>query len=385
VSHSIIRDRFTWLAYLLLGLFAFFSNSLGPAMPFLKDELQLSYTLSSLHFSAFAAGILLIGFCGPLFITHSRRLSILWLGAAGMSAGAFLFILANNPAQSVAAAFLMGFAGGLALAVVPAALSEHRGAMGPSVLTEANAAASLVGTAAPLLVGWFALAMGSWRLALGCMALAPIGMRLGLGKISLDTATPKKESMDTDRSLPLLYWYFWTIIVLSEAVEYCMIFWSPDYLEHQLGMPKPLAALAASLFLVAMIVGRLAVSRLVQHIAPRRVVIGSILLALCGFTLFWMASAPAWGVAGLFLTGLGVASLYPLTLAMAIAAAPGCTVRASTRAALSTGSSILVLPLLLGWLADLAGIHSAMVLIAILLAGALLLTTISTRLALATS
>ncbi|MCK7485400.1 MAG: hypothetical protein MZU97_07450 [Bacillus subtilis] len=58
------RDRFTWLAYLSLALYGYFLNVLGPITPFLKDELRLTYTVSSFHFTAFAVGILLVGVGG---------------------------------------------------------------------------------------------------------------------------------------------------------------------------------------------------------------------------------------------------------------------------------------------------------------------------------
>lgn len=51
------RDRFTWLAYLSLAFYGYFLNVLGPITPFLKEELRLSYTVSSFHFTAFAVGI----------------------------------------------------------------------------------------------------------------------------------------------------------------------------------------------------------------------------------------------------------------------------------------------------------------------------------------
>ena len=58
------RDRFTWLTYLLLAFYGYSLNVLGPITPFLKSELELSYTVSSLHFTAFAVGILLVGLGG---------------------------------------------------------------------------------------------------------------------------------------------------------------------------------------------------------------------------------------------------------------------------------------------------------------------------------
>jgi hypothetical protein len=72
------RDRFTWLAYLSLAFYAYFLNVFGPITPFLKDELRLSYTVSSFHFTAFAVGILLIGLGGHSVIRRLGRSRALW-------------------------------------------------------------------------------------------------------------------------------------------------------------------------------------------------------------------------------------------------------------------------------------------------------------------
>jgi hypothetical protein len=37
-----VRDRFTWLAYLMLAYFSYLQAAPGPLMPFLRDELHLS-------------------------------------------------------------------------------------------------------------------------------------------------------------------------------------------------------------------------------------------------------------------------------------------------------------------------------------------------------
>jgi len=158
--------------------------------------------------------------------------------------------------------------------------------------------------------------------------------------------------------------------VLAVAVEFCMVSWSADYVENGLGVEKVYAAQSVSLFLGALIFGRLAGSRLVQRFATRRVVLGSILLAGAGFALYWSAAGALAGLVGLFITGLGVASLYPLILSMAIGAANGDTVQASTRATLASGTAILALPLTLGRLADLVGIRLAYGVVGALLVGA---------------
>lgn len=373
MAQTFVRDRATWLAYLFLSFYAYFLNILGPITPFLKDELNLSYTLSSLHFTAFAAGILLVGLFGHHLIRRTGRWRSLWIGAGGMSLSVLVLLAGKSAVMTIGAAFLMGLVGSLILAGVPALLSDLHGEQRPVAISEANVISSLVATSAPLMVGWFAAIPGGWRLALGMVAFTPFLMRLGLGKtgIPLPDHGPEKSTR-IRQPLPGRYWVFWAAIVLAVSVEFCMIYWSADYLEHALGMPKANAAQAVSLFLAAMIVGRLAGSRLVERFSAYKVVTASILLAGAGFLVFWKAGSILLGMSGLFVTGLGVASLYPLILSLAIGAAPGHAVHASARATLASGTAILALPLLLGRLADAAGIRQAYGLVALLLIGVFL-------------
>ena len=362
------------MAYLFLAFYGYFLNVLGPITPFLKDELHLSYTVSSLHFTAFAVGILLVGLGGHVPIRRLGRLRALWIGAAGMSSGALLLVAGRTPVITIGAAFLMGAIGSLILAVVPSALSDRHGELRAVAISEANVIASFVTTAAPLLVGWFAYSIGGWRLALVLVAIALLLMYLGFGKV----ASPMESSIQGDpaqahRLLPALYWVYWTALVLAVSVEFCMIFWSADYLMAVLGMPKADAAQAVSLFLAGMLLGRLAGSRLVRYFAASPLVIGATLVAALGFLVFWRTGTLILGLGGLFVTGLGAAILYPLILSLAMGTAPDNTVQASARATLASGTAILTLPLVLGRLADAVGIRSAYGVVALLLSGVFLI------------
>jgi fucose permease len=380
MSQTFCRDRFTWLAYLMLAFYGYFLNVLGPITPFLKDELQLSYTVSSLHFTAFAMGILLVGLGGHWVIERLGRWRSLWLGAFGMSAGVILLALGRSAPLTIAASFLMGMIGSLILAIIPSALSDRHGEQRAIALSEANVIASLVASAAPLMVGWFALTAGGWRLGLVIAACTPLLLRIAL-KQAEPSADASKSVTTGDTRLPGLYWAYWAAIVLAVSVEFCMVFWSADYLEIGLGVPKVNAAQAVSLFLSAMIVGRLASSRLVKRFSTHRLVLASILLASAGFLAYWMAGHPMLAEAGLFITGLGVASLYPLILSLAIGAAGGKSVHASARASLASGVAILSLPLVLGRLADAVGIRQAYGVVILLLVGAFLIIQLTVRLA----
>jgi fucose permease len=128
-----------------------------------------------------------------------------------------------------------------------------------------------------------------------------------------------------------------------------------------------------------MILGRVLGSRLVQWFSTGAVVMVSIIVAAIGFLLFWRAENSLFGLSGLFITGLGVANLYPLILSLAINAAEGNTVQAGARATLASGTAILALPLTLGWLADAVGIRSAYGIVLVLLISVFLISQIAGR------
>jgi MFS family permease len=151
------RDRFTWLIYLFLAFYGYCLNVLGPITPFLKDELGLSYTVSSLHFTAFAVGILLVGLGGHVPIRRLGRWRSLWIGAAGMSLGALLLAAGRTPVITIGAAFLMGAIGSLILALVPSVLSDRHGELRVMLgrLADAVGIRSAYGVVALLLLGVF--------------------------------------------------------------------------------------------------------------------------------------------------------------------------------------------------------------------------------------
>ena len=100
-NRTIARSRFTWLAYILLAVYGYLLNILGPITPYLHNEFKLSYAVSSLHFSAFAAGILLVGFGGHLVVQRLGRWRSLWVGAAGVSLNAVLLLLGTTGALTL--------------------------------------------------------------------------------------------------------------------------------------------------------------------------------------------------------------------------------------------------------------------------------------------
>jgi MFS family permease len=75
------RDELTWLAFGMLGFYNYLLSGLGPLMPSLREELGLSYTIASLHFSAFAVGMILAGLIGDRVVRRIERRTVFWTGA----------------------------------------------------------------------------------------------------------------------------------------------------------------------------------------------------------------------------------------------------------------------------------------------------------------
>jgi fucose permease len=114
-------------------------------------------------------------------------------------------------------------------------------------------------------------------------------------------------------------------------------------------------------------------SRLTRRWSSYSLLLIALGITLAGFPLFWLARLPVLNILGLFITGLGIANHYPLTLSLAIGLAAGQSNTASARASLGVGSALLTAPLLLGWLADRLSLQYAYAIVPVLIMTALVI------------
>lgn len=374
-----LRTRRTWQAYITISYYSYLLNSLGPLTPFLRDELGLSYTVASFHFSAYAMGIILTSLVLSRFVQRFGARTMVWVGVFGIALGALLLMAGRSPVMTVAGAFSMGLLGVMIVALLNAALAEQHGEHRAVALAESTMIASLLSTLAPIAVGFFARTDLTWRGALGLMLPAAPILWLVFHRDSLGAEPePAQERQLTTASkkqppLPLAYWRYWTLGLLVVAVEFCIIFWASDYLETVSGLSKANAALGLSAFMGAMLVGRWLVSRLLMRSKEQRLLMISMAAALVGFLLFWLSPGPFVALIGLVLAGLGVAGQFPIINALGLATVPDRMYEGSARMTMAAGAAILLMPLLLARLADWFGLQPAYGLVLVLLVIALLL------------
>jgi MFS family permease len=353
------RGRATWYCWLLTGFYLYSVNLQGNVVPFLQAEFALSYRSVSLHSSAIAAGIILVGLFGDRAEARLGRRRTLWLGIGGLAGGGILLCLAPAPWASLSACFLMGALGGLLPAIVPAVLADLHGARRAEAYAGQAIVAYVFGLAAPLIAGAAIWAELGWRAAVLFGAAAGIAIGLGFRRMTLPEPAQPPASITSNNKLPAAYWAYWALLIAACALEFCLLFWAPSYLERIVGFEPALAATAAAGFPLGMLLGRIALRTLVARVALRRLLIGALALVFIGFLIYWGVAWPPAVVAGVFVIGLGIAPLYPLVTDFAIGAAPKARDLASMRLAIAFGLALLLAPIALGALADELGLGPA--------------------------
>ncbi len=380
-TNLFVRDRFTWLAYLMLAYYAYAQATLGPLMPFLRTELDLNYTVTGLHISAFALGMILAGLLGDRWAQRRGRRFVFWAGAAGMAAGALILALSRQVALTIIGALVMGWLGSFLLVMIQATLSDRHGEQRAIALTESNVAASISAALAPVFIGTFQRLGLGWRTALYLVAASFLLLFFCFQPEPIPANRPADPNPQrtSRQSLPLLFWGYWTVVILAVSIEWCMIFWGADFLENSVGLSKVNAATMMSLFFGAMVIGRIVGSRLSRIIPSSILLLAALGIVVVGFPLYWLAVMPALNLLGLFLVGLGVANLFPLALSVAVGVAADQANAASARVAMAGGLAILISPLALGWVADQLGIQNAYGVVALLLIAAVTVTWLTNR------
>jgi fucose permease len=368
------RDELTRLCYWMLGLWGFLLYALGPALPALREQLDVSRAVVSLHTTLIAVGAIAVGIVGDRFVVRVGRRAAFWVAAGGIASGALLLAAGGILAVTLPAAALLGIAGALVVTTLQAALADRHGPLAPVALVEANAIATGLGVLALFTVAVAIWAGSDWRAVFVAAALLAVpAMAIAYGSVCFPAAPELPH--DHEPGLPRPYWFYWLALLLFVAIEFCVVFWSTDYLESERGLSDSGAAAASSVFLIGMTVGRALGGPLTRRFGSERLIAVALAVAAAGFVVFWLVPSSTVAVVGLGVTGSGVSLLYPLTLALGIAAAGGRTDSAAARAAFAAGIAIAIAPFALGGLADVSDLQVAYAIVPVLLGlGAVALT-----------
>ncbi|TCC61925.1 MFS transporter [Kribbella pittospori] len=352
-----------------LSSMGFVLAGLGACIAILARDLDEPTDRLALLSSGFALGLLIVAVVGPRILRTWPMTTVLAIGSVVCAFGTVLLALAPVYAVAIAGGLCVGLGGALLVLVAPLMLD---GPTAAARLSRVNAVASGTGILAPLAIGALDSLGPTGRLAM--LAAAP--PLVALAVLSRRAQRPHPPGRPVDTPVPVLIdsapavglgrrWLGrkvaldvglgWLRVVLAVAVEFCFVVWAVARLVDS-GLSTATAAVLGSAFPIGMAVGR--------AIGPIRwrgwsPVVPSGLLAILGTLLVSLFDAPAAVALGLAIAGLGVAPLYPVTLA-ALVATPGLSpARLSAIGALASGTAILIAPAALAGLARVVDLRTA--------------------------
>jgi predicted MFS family arabinose efflux permease len=372
----LIRTPITWYCYLLSGFFTVMLNIQGNIIPFLREELALSYRAAGLHPSAIAAGMIVAGVVTERVLAALGRRAALQVAVGGSLAGMLLLGLATSAVVSVGGCLLVGLTGAMIPGIVAGLLARLHGPTRDQAYAECGAITYACAMVANFAVaGCVAVGLG-WRGGLLLGAAFGIAVVLTLGRRPIPNAPPRMARSRGGTLPPACVAYLVTL-GFGVALEFSVLLWSPAFLEHVVGLGASVAAACSAAFSAAMLLGRWAGSLLVRVLPPVLLYPAALALVAPGFALYWGVATPIAAVVGLFVLGLAVALLYPLSLGLLIAAAGAAADIAGARTAFAAGTALLLSPLVLGTLADAVGLYAAHLVIPVIVVAIVLCFTLA--------
>jgi MFS family permease len=339
-------DRAVTAAQIALG---FLVASFGPYLAALADELERPRGQLVWVTSTFGVGLLIAAVAGPAVLRAGPG-RVLWAACLAMGAGSAA--MAATPALPVAGtgSVLVGL-GCAAVALVTPVLLAGPGAA--RRLTKAVAAASTAGVCAPLAFGGLEYLglPGRWSLLLTLPVLLAALARPAV--VAAERLAERRRRLPTGPAA-----VGWLRIVLSVSCEFCFVVWAVARLLDT-GASLGTASVLSTGFVIGMAVGRLVGPRFADH--PRAVLVAS-LTAMAGTAIVYAGDDAATVTAGITLASLGIALLYPISLAQLLAV-PGLDTRhAASIGSLASGTAVVAAPAALGWMDTVISLRTAFLL-----------------------
>ncbi|MFF0744695.1 MFS transporter [Streptomyces sp. NPDC004111] len=177
------------------------------------------------------------------------------------------------------------------------------------------------------------------------------------------TRTPPRTSPATRRTVAL----FGVIALCTAYGEGALADWGPLHLQQDLGAHPGVAAAGYSLFALAMTIGRLTGTTLLERLGQTRTLVAGGATAAAGMVLGSLAPSLWLALAGFAVTGLGLANIFPVAVSRAgELAGPNGVATAST---LGYGGMLLGPPAI-GFLTDWFTLPIALTTVVVLAAAA---------------
>lgn len=326
-----------------------------------------------------AAGFLITVVAGGWLSDKRGKFPVMIIGSVLMAAGAALFGRTSSFAVVFAAIFLMGAGGGLTEGVAMAAVADlYGGPRRTAMLNWAQVAFALGAVTSPFVIAELISSGLDWRLgyigtAVMCMisafgAMAVAARRLEVVHVSHEEHEGWPKLLSDHLLIALSIGIL--LYVGAESGQYS---WAATYFREALKASAPLAASSVAFFWGGVGAGRITATWVSRYISEVSLICFTLAFTAVSQIILLALHAPIPGLAAVFAFGFFLGPVWPTILARAGEAFPrqSGTVFGILVAMGAVGSAIV--PPIVGWVGDMAGIRTALSICVVLLVGNFLL------------
>ncbi|HEX2954760.1 MAG TPA: MFS transporter [Bacillota bacterium] len=309
-----------YLSFISIG---FISSITGPLLPAIRREIPMTYG---------EAGLLLAGLCLGMVITIPviGYLSDRYGKKPLLIAGGFLLacgLLGSMVAWSFLSIFFCSMIVGIGFGGFEVGINASCSSMNAS--NKGNAMSLLhffygIGAiVGPLLSTLCLRVFHHWRIVFGLAFFLPILVIFALRPVEIPKESPDKTGPNNFSYRDAFLWVCAAFILVYAGIEISIQGWIADYWQSIAGEIALPASIIASVFWIALTIGRLFSGRLADRIGLSRFLMmtsfGSI-----GLTLVWsVQGSPPITLGAVFILGLSLAGIFPTLMASATSHYPG--------------------------------------------------------------
>lgn len=349
------------------------SGVLFIGLPLLRGQLGLTYEQIGLIFSISAiSGIVLEP---PLYLFSDRGSKHRWI-VAGLLGMACAFVLAGSSSSFfllVVAFALTSPAGAMAIGLSQAASIDNAPGASARVMTRWTILSSVGDFLSPLAVTTIISFGLGWRglcwIAAGCWLAAAIGVWLSRVPTRHHSYSQKDDEPDGNmwvalrlalRDTVLLRWAI--LSMLTTMLDEIFLTFLVLYLRDVLHASALKSGLTVGVGMVGGFLGLFVLDRLLERVAPLRLLQVASLLALIGVASLLLVRALWFVPLAFFVISLGSVCLYPIVDAQAYARLPGRSGMKNFISSLGQPFEIL-LPAIVGFVAERFGLLASLALL----------------------
>lgn len=346
-------------AFVVLGLP---EGILGTAWPAIRSEFGRANSGLAVLLGGFTVGYTISSAASGHLTDRLGTPWVLRIAIATSATGVVALVAAPGFAWMVSAYIVLGLGNGT---IDSAANAWTALARGPRAMGLLHAAFGVGATLGPVLSAGLISAGTSWRWPFGVL-LAGQGLALVLawssrGGFDHTTRHPEVEARGT-LSIPASRWMLPLMLTwfgIYVGVEVAVGQWSFTLLTERRGLSKALAGALVSAYWGGLTAGRLGLGALGHRLSPERLMTAATAMATISVLFLWV-DPTGFGAAGLPLTGLAFAPMFPVMVNRTpVFLGPDRSNKAVGYQLAASSLGFITTPLLIGVLADHHGIGVA--------------------------